>query len=124
MNRYIPDRKVLAMGISGIAAFLVSLVVPDIPQETVAGAVVGLMALVGYFVPPSVNDIVKRVDVGIIKLAIAAAAVASWGERTLADVQAELQTAIDVELDPPIVPLQPPFVEQPLPADVTALQGA
>jgi hypothetical protein len=39
-------------------------------------------------------------------------------------VQAELQTAIDVELDPPIVPLQPPFVEQPLPADVTALQGA
>ena len=53
-----------------------------------------------------------------------AIAVASWGERTLADVQAELQTAIDVELDPPIVPLQPPFVEQPLPADVTALQGA
>ena len=69
MNRYIPDRKVLAMGISGVAAFLVSLVVPDIPQETVAGAVVGLMALVGYFVPPSVNDIVKRVDTGIIKLA-------------------------------------------------------
>jgi hypothetical protein len=69
MNRYIPDRKVLAMGISGVAAFLVSLVVPDIPQETVAGAVVGLMSLVGYFVPPSVTDIVKRVDVGIIKLA-------------------------------------------------------
>jgi len=69
MNRYIPDRKVLAMGISGVAAFLVSLALPDLPQETVAGAVVGLMSLVGYFVPPSVNDIVKRVDVGIIKLA-------------------------------------------------------
>ncbi len=69
MNRYIPDRKVLAMGLSGIAAFLVSLAVPDVPQETVAGAVVGLMALVGYFVPPSVMDIVKRVDSGIIKLA-------------------------------------------------------
>lgn len=69
MNRYIPDRKVLAMGLSGVAAFLVSLVVPDIPQETVTGAIVGLMALVGYFVPPSVMDIVKRVDTGIIKLA-------------------------------------------------------
>ena len=69
MNRYIPDRKVLAMGISGVAAFLVSLALPDLPQETVAGAVVGLMSLVGYFVPPSVNDIVKRVDSGIIKLA-------------------------------------------------------
>ena len=69
MNRYIPDRKVLAMGLSGIAAFLVSLALPDLPQETVAGAVVGLMSLVGYFVPPSVNDIVKRVDTGIIKLA-------------------------------------------------------
>jgi len=69
MNRYIPDRKVLAMGLSGIAAFLVSLAIPDVPQETVAGAVVGLMALVGYFVPPSVMDIVKRVDAGIIRLA-------------------------------------------------------
>ncbi len=69
MNRYIPDRKVLAMGLSGITAFLVSLAVPDLPQETVTAAIVGLMALVGYFVPPSVMDIVKRVDTGIIKLA-------------------------------------------------------
>jgi hypothetical protein len=69
MNRYIPDRKVLAMGLSGVAAFLVSLAVPDIPQETVTGAIGAIMLLVSYFVPPSVNDIVKRVDVGIIKLA-------------------------------------------------------
>ena len=52
-----------------------------------------------------------------------AIAVASWGERTLADVQAELQTAIDVELDPPIVPLQPPFVEQSLPAALVHLDA-
>lgn len=68
MNRYIPDRKVLAMGLSGIAAFLVSLALPDLPQKTVTGAVVVIMSLIGYFVPPSVADIVKRVDARIIKL--------------------------------------------------------
>ena len=69
MNRYIPDRKVLASGLSGVLAWGVSLLLPDLPVETVAGAIGAIMLLVSYFVPPSVNDIVKRVDVGIIKLA-------------------------------------------------------
>ena len=37
------------------------------------------------------------------------AVVASWGDSSLEDVQAALQAQIDIENDPPIVAMQPPF---------------
>lgn len=68
MNKYIPDRKFIAGGISGILAFaLVTFLGLDAElASTLTGAA---MALVFYLVPPSVKDIVKRVDQNIIDLA-------------------------------------------------------
>ena len=37
------------------------------------------------------------------------AVIGSWADTSLEDVQAALQNQIDIENDPPIVPLQPPF---------------
>jgi hypothetical protein len=38
------------------------------------------------------------------------AVIASWGDSSLADVQEALQAQIEVEKNPPVVPLQPPFL--------------
>lgn len=73
MNKYIPDRKVLAGGIAGVLTWLITLGMSaagvDIPAETVTGLVGGAMALAAYFIPPSKKDIIKRVDDTIIGLA-------------------------------------------------------
>jgi|TARA_R110000744_G_scaffold93779_3_gene181155 hypothetical protein len=38
------------------------------------------------------------------------AVIASWSDSSLADVQEALQAQIEVEKNPPVVPLQPPFL--------------
>ena len=38
------------------------------------------------------------------------AVIASWGDSSLADVQVALQAQIEVEKNPPVVSLQPPFL--------------
>ena len=63
---WLPDRKVLASGVSGVLAWLLGLALiqmgVDMPAEALGGIVAGVMALVAYAVPPSVRDVIERVD--------------------------------------------------------------
>lgn len=68
LSKYIPDRKFLASGIAGAVAFAIVLLT-GIDGEVATAAVAGVMALVHYFVPASVSDIIRRVDDRIIDLA-------------------------------------------------------
>ena len=66
--RWIPDRKYLSGGLSGVIAWALA-TFAGLDGELslqIAGAVA---AAVAYFVPPSVGDIIKRVDDTIIGLA-------------------------------------------------------
>lgn len=65
---YFPDRKWLASGVAGILTWA-AVQFLGLDAEVATAAVGGVMALVHYFVPPSVQDIVKRVDQTIIDLA-------------------------------------------------------
>ena len=61
MEKWIPDRKWIAAGLSGIATFFV-ITAFDVPEETATAIVGGVMAAVHYFVPASARDILRRVD--------------------------------------------------------------
>jgi uncharacterized membrane protein YjjB (DUF3815 family) len=68
ITRYIPDRKFLAGGASGVIAWALSTFLgldAELSMQIAAAAA----AAVAYFVPPSVGDIIKRVDDTIIGLA-------------------------------------------------------
>jgi len=69
-NKWIPDRKWLASGITGILTWaIVTFVATDLDPTLATSAVGVVMGLVFYFVPPSISDVVKRVDEKIIELA-------------------------------------------------------
>lgn len=68
MRRWIPDRKWLASGVSGVLAFFLATAF-DVPGETATAVVGGIMALVHYLVSPSVRDVLARVDDRIVDLA-------------------------------------------------------
>lgn len=63
---WLPDRKVLASGVSGVLTWLLGLALiqmgVEMPAEALGGIVAGVMALVAYAVPPSVRDVIERVD--------------------------------------------------------------
>ncbi|EKE78446.1 hypothetical protein [Oceanibaculum indicum] len=63
---WIPDRKFLAAGVAGVVTWLLILIAAaagvELPAETAAALSGGVMALVFYAVPPSVADVVRRVD--------------------------------------------------------------
>jgi hypothetical protein len=63
---WLPDRKVLASGVSGVLTWLIGLLLiqlgVEMPAEALGGIVAGVMALVAYAVPPSVRDVIERVD--------------------------------------------------------------
>lgn len=63
---WIPDRKFLAAGVAGVLTWLLILIAAtagvELPAETAAALSGGVMALVFYAVPPSVADVVRRVD--------------------------------------------------------------
>lgn len=65
-SRWIPDRKVLAGGLSACATWLLLEVIEylGVPVSSdVAGMLVTLASsLAGYLTPPSVKDIAKRLD--------------------------------------------------------------
>ena len=68
MNKWIPDRKYLSGGLSGVIAWALA-TFAGLDGELslqIAGAVA---AAVAYFVPPSVGDIIRRVDDPTIVLA-------------------------------------------------------
>jgi len=59
--KWIPDRKVWAGGLAGVAGFLISQAI-GMDAEQAAGIAGALWAAASYFIPPSVKDIVKRLD--------------------------------------------------------------
>ncbi len=67
MNKWIPSRKYLAGGIAGVVAFFMA-AATGMDAETEAAIAGGLWALVGYFVPPTVAEILRRHDDKIRKL--------------------------------------------------------
>ena len=68
MSKWIPDRKFLAGGVSGVVAFFASQFA-GLPAELATSVAGALWALAMYFVPASVEDTVKRVDQTIADLA-------------------------------------------------------
>lgn len=68
-KKYLPDRKFVAGGLSGILAWVLVTFVGIDDVETATAIVGGLMAAVYYLTPPSVDDILKRVDGKIIEAA-------------------------------------------------------
>jgi len=69
MSKYIPDRKYLSAGLAGLIAWVASKFLPSFPPDETLAAITGLMGLVAYAVPPTVTDIISRVDDTIIGLA-------------------------------------------------------
>lgn len=76
MKKWLPDRKWLASGVSGVLTFILLTLFSDAlgldpaAATEIASGITGLvMAAVHYFVPPSVKDVIKRVDDTIIDLA-------------------------------------------------------
>jgi len=62
MEKYVPDRKWVASGISGVLTWAV-ISFTGLSDPEVASAVIGgVMAVVHYLVPASVNDILKNLD--------------------------------------------------------------
>lgn len=66
MSRYIPDRKVLAGGLTGLVVWAVSLACQDagydVPADVLGLAIALVAPTIAYLVPPSVKDIAKRLD--------------------------------------------------------------
>lgn len=64
----LPDRKWLASGVSGVLTWAI-VTYAGLGEEVATPLVGAVMAAVHYFVPPSVTDIIKRVDDQVIKFA-------------------------------------------------------
>lgn len=69
-SKYVPDRKVLAGGISGIVTWLGLMAIERffgvVISSDVAGIIVAAVApTIAYMVPPSVADVAKRLDADI-----------------------------------------------------------
>lgn len=67
MNKWIPDRKVLAGGTVGVVAWaiaqgLAAALGVTLPEEAVTGLASLLGLAVAYWVPPSARDLVRRAD--------------------------------------------------------------
>jgi hypothetical protein len=74
MSKWIPDRKVWTGGLFAVLAFLAVLALntwagTQIPLEAGAFIAIGLAKLLEYVLPPSLWDIVKRIDNDIVEIA-------------------------------------------------------
>jgi hypothetical protein len=71
---WFPDRKVIATGLTGIASWLILTVLAhygiNLPVDpTVLSSILGWLA--GYIIPPSQQDIVRRLNDKIVAIAAA-----------------------------------------------------
>lgn len=69
-----PDRKVWAGGLAGLLTWGITLAAQHflgvpLPPELVTMIVGGATTTVAYLVPPTVRDIVKRLNDGIVQIA-------------------------------------------------------
>lgn len=63
----LPDRKVWASGLAGLAAWLLSIALErwagmDIPSDLLGPVIVAVVGSVAYMVPPSVGEFLMRLD--------------------------------------------------------------
>lgn len=71
---FIPDRKVWASGLAGLLTWAVTLIAQkylgvSLPPDLVTMIVGGVTTGVAYLVPPTVRDIVKRLNDDIVHIA-------------------------------------------------------
>lgn len=70
---WLPDRKILVGGLASLLAWVLVLCAAKLgfvlPLEQATALVAAVYGIVAYLVPPSVADVVKRVDETIIRLA-------------------------------------------------------
>lgn len=67
--KWLPDRKWLASGVSGVLAYFVTtFLFPDMGVEEATSIVGAIMLAVHYLVPASVGDIIKRIDDTIVRI--------------------------------------------------------
>lgn len=71
---WIPDRKIWASGLAYVAAALLVKLVEthagiDVPPFLEDWAPIGLAGAVGYFLPPSVQDVLKRLNDQLVAVA-------------------------------------------------------
>lgn len=75
MGKYWPDRKILAGGIAGLVAWGAMLGLRaagfDVPPEAQALLTTLVSTAMGYLVPPSQHDIVKRLNDQLVAVAAA-----------------------------------------------------
>ena len=68
-----PDRKVWAGGLAGLVTWGITLVAQHygvvLPADIVGMLVGAVTTGVAYIVPPSVRDIIKRLDDGLVEMA-------------------------------------------------------
>lgn len=69
-----PDRKVWAGGLAGLVTWGVTIAAQQflgiaIPPDLVGMLVGGVTTAVAYIVPPTVRDIIKRLDDGLVAMA-------------------------------------------------------
>ena len=67
MEKWVPDRKVLAGGLASVFAWALVLLLQRylgiaLPAETAAAIVAGAGSVVAYWVPPSLADLARRAD--------------------------------------------------------------
>ena len=71
--KYLPDRKVLAGGVAAVGAWAIALAAARYGYPIDPSLMPGLVILIGYaisyFVPPSQQDILKRLNDELVKLA-------------------------------------------------------
>lgn len=73
MNKWFPDRKWLASGVAGVLTFAVCTLARqfgyDIPPSIEPSLVIAMSGLVAYLTPQSLEDILKRLNDDIVRLA-------------------------------------------------------
>lgn len=73
MNHYLPDRKILASGVAGVGAWALMIIAARYGYPLDPGLMPALVALVstaiGYLVPPSQQDILKRLNDDLVRIA-------------------------------------------------------
>jgi hypothetical protein len=64
--KYLPDRKVLATGVTGLLIWIISLIAEfygiAVSSDVLGAAIAVIAPAVGWMIPPAVKDVAARLD--------------------------------------------------------------